>query len=218
MDDGLLVVNAGNGLFHVYQRNAGGQFQEVFRQLQSFTTQSRLDVSGSAVIVQSFEGGLRLFEPDGAGGWTATQFPFASMPPGIGLALAGGVRLDGDKLIALQAFRTPPSVEFRGIVSVWTRDAFGQFQRSGLFVEPHRAGSLPTLLGNNGRALALDGDDIALGLPSTPWCATTVANRSFFGDSGTQGYASVCGSRSGAAYFLSASRLGDGLFSGDFEP
>lgn len=216
LDQDLLAVDAGAGRFHVFQRDAGGPFQEVFRQEQTFTTRSQLDLSGSTLVVQSFDGALRIFQPDGSGGWDTSQFPFAPMPPGIGLALGAGVRVDGDRILALQTFQTAPSVEPRGIASVWTRDGFGQFERSAQFVEPHRAGSLGTQLGSFGRALALDGDDIGLGLPGTPWCQTA-GTQAFFGDSGPQNYISACAGRFGGAYVLRASTLGDGLFAGDFE-
>jgi len=219
MDGDLLVVSAGNGRFHIYQRGLGAQFDEIFRQEQLLTSRSKLDVSGSTVAVQTFEGGLRLFDPDGSGAWASSEFPTVGLPPEIGLALGEGIRIDGDTFIALQGYQNSPSPAFRRIVSVFRRGgATGKFVRTALFVEPHQHPTLETNLGSGGSAFALDGDDILLGYPATSWCDQEFGTRSFFGDSGSQNYAAVCAGRSGAAYFARASLLERIIFESSFEP
>lgn len=218
MDSGLLAVSAGRGLFHVYQRGAGAQFSEIFRQEMVLTAVSLLDLSDSTVIVQTREGGLRIYQPDASGVWSPTQFPVVGLPSEIGLALGEGIRIDGDTFIAMQGFRTPPNDSFRRIVSVWKRGGTGEFSRSALFVEPHQLPIGATMLGSNGRAFALDGDDLLLGYPFTPWCDHELGSNAFFGDSGTQNYRNVCGARAGAAYFARASLLNEIIFESGFEP
>lgn len=215
MDGDLLVVNAGSGLFHVYQRDADAQFTEVFRQEQQLTSQALVDISDATVAVQTFEGGLRIFRPDTSGSWSQTQSVATPLPAALGLGLASGVRIDGDTIMTLQNFRTDESPDFRQVVSIWSRGENADFVRSSLFVDPHFPNPASANLGNAGRAFALDADDLLLGQPNTPWC--DVGSQGFFGDDGAQGYANVCAGRAGAVYFAHASKLGL-IFASGFEP
>jgi len=217
LDDGLLAVDAGGGRFRIYQETPGGPFSEVFRQNDSFTSRSHLAMANSTVVVQTFEGGLRIFEPDGNDGWAATQFPFSGLPGEIGLAFGEGVRKDGDTFITLRGFQISPNPTSRRIVSIWKRNPAGQFVRSGLFVEPHKQPTGDTLMGASGRAFALDGEDILLGHPNTSWCRRIPTSQAFFGEPGPLGFNSVCEGNSGVVYFLDATRYGDSAFADRFE-
>lgn len=218
MDDGLLVVNAGGGLFHIYERGAGAEFVEVFRQELSFTTVGLLDISDAVVAVQTFEGGVRVFEPHVSGGWSLTQLLPGGLPTELGLGIADGLRMDGNTIITLQSFDIAPNPDFRRIVGIWLRSADGQFARSARFVEPHRLAIGATQLGSAGRAFAVDGNDVVLGYPFTPWCDYVLSSRSFFGERRTPGYGNGCEERSGSAYFVEVSELGDIVFKSRFEP
>jgi len=217
LDDGLLAVDAGGGRFRIYQEGAGLPFSEVFRQNQSFTVRSHLAMANSTVVVQTFEGGLRIFEPDGNGGWAASQFPFTGLPGEIGLALGEGLRKDGDTFIALRGFQISPSPTFRRIISIWKRNPAGQFVRSGLFVEPHKQPTGETLMGAAGRAFALGGEDILIGHPRTSWCRRLPTSQAFLGEPTAFNFNNVCGGNSGMVYFLDATRYGDSAFADRFE-
>lgn len=217
LDEGLLAVDAGGGRFRVYRESPDGSFAEVFRQNQSFTVRSHLAMANSTVVVQDFEGALRIFEPDGNGSWTATQFPFTGLPSEVGLALGEGVRKSGDTFITLRGFQISPSPTFRRIASIWKRNPAGQFVRSGLFVEPHKQPTGETLMGASGRAFALDGEDILLGHPNTPWCRSQPTIPSFLGEPSAFGYNNRCDGNSGMVYFLDATRYGDAVFRTRFE-
>ena len=215
LDQGRLVVNAGRGLFHVYERGIGAVFNEVFRQEESFTSRSYVDISGTTVAVQTFEGGLRLYSADPLGVWSVSGAASGSLPAEIGLGTGAAVRIDGDTLITLQDFQASGSPEFRQVVSVWSRAAGRQLVRAAVFVDPHLPPSGSARLGGFGQAFEIDGDDILLGQPQTHWCDH--GDRAFIGDSGPQGYADVCAGRSGAVFFASAGGLAT-LFASGFEP
>lgn len=215
LDGGRLVVSGGRGLFHVYARAAGASLVEVFRQEQSFTTRSRLDVSGNTVAVQTLEGALRLYSADVSGNWSLSASAGGTLPAGFGLGTGTAVRIDGQTLLTLQDFQTAASPEFRQVVSVWSRETSGELVRAAVFVDPHLPGSGSARLGSFGQAFELDGDELLLGQPFTDWC--DVGNRAFFGDNGPQGYAAACAGRSGAAFFASARGLVT-LFASGFEP
>jgi hypothetical protein len=215
LDQGRLVVNAGRGLFHVYERGIGAVFNEVYRQEESFTSRSYVDISGTTVAVQTFEGGLRLYSADPLGVWSVSGAASGSLPPEIGLGTGAAVRIDGDTLLTLQDFQASGSPEFRQVVSVWSRTPGRQLVRAAVFVDPHLPPAGTARLGAFGQAFEIDGDDVLLGQPQTHWC--DYGDRAFIGDSGPLGFASVCGSRSGAVFFASAGGLAT-LFASGFEP
>lgn len=214
LDQGRLVVNAGSGLFHVYQRGIGANFNEVFRQEEITTSRSRVDISGDTVAVQGSEGGLSLYRADELGAWSLAGGASGTLPVGFGLGFGVAVRIDGGTLLTLQDFQTPASPEFRQVASVWSHADTGELVRTAVFVDPHLPASGSARLGGFGQAFELDGDDIVMGQPFTHWC--DYGARAFIGDNGSQDYANVCAERSGAAFF--ASVLGfEGIFASGFE-
>lgn len=215
LDGELLAVGAGRGMFHLYRRDAAGTFAEEFRQTQQLTTRSSLDLSGSTVVVQSLEGSLQLYREYSPGFWGAAGSGSAQSPAPIGLSLESAVRMDGDRLVQLEDFQLNDSPNFRQVVSIWSLLADGQLERTAVFVDPHLPFPLSANLGSNGRAFALDGDDLLFGQPGSDLCLGT--GFSFLGDNGSQDYRSVCEQRSGAVYFARASKLGV-LFESGFEP
>ncbi|MCG6118780.1 MAG: hypothetical protein MEQ07_11410 [Aquimonas sp.] len=210
-----LAVSAGGGMFHVYRRNAAGSFVEEFRQTQQLSVNSSLALSDSTLVLQSLEGALRLYEEYSPGFWRETGLVSAQSPAPIGLSLGRAVRADGDRLIQLEDFQLNDSPNFRQVVSIWARKADGQLERTAVFVDPHLPFPASANLGSNGRAFALDGDDLLFGQPGSDLCLGT--GFSFLGDNGSQNYRSVCGQRSGAVYFARASKLGV-VFESGFEP
>ena len=214
LDGNLLVVGVGSDMFHLFRRNQGADFVEVFRQdVATAQGTQRVDVSGDTVVQQGRAGNLRLFRPDGAGDWSEVQNAFEALPIADGLGLANGVRIDGDRMVALQSFRPSGTVQFRQAVSIWLRQPGGGFERAGVFVDPHIRGASSAGLGNSGRALALHRQHLVMGQPFTPWCDNGATAQ--FGDPGSL-YGSTCGGRSGAALLAQVSAL-VALFADGFE-
>jgi hypothetical protein len=185
LDADLLAVSAGRGMFHVYRRNAAGSYLEEFRQTVPLTSRSSLDLSASTVVVQSIEGTLRLYEETSPGFWAESAIASAPSPSPIGLSLESAVRIDGNRLIQLEDFQLDDSPEFRQVVSIWARQPGGALERTSVFVDPHRRGAQTVNLGSNGRAFALEGDDLLVGQPGSDVCDGPSSD--FFGDSGSQG-------------------------------
>lgn len=215
LDGDLLVVGVDSDMFHLYRRTQDAAFVEVYRQDQARQQGTRLvDVSGDTVVQQGLAGNLRVFRPGEDGEWREVQNAFEPLPVGTGLGLANSVRIDGDRMLALQAFRGSGEVEFRQAVSIWMRQPGGAFERAGVFVDPHVRGTASAGLGNNGRALALHRDHVAMGQPFTPWCED--GGNALFGDTAGNAYGDICGGRSGAALMARASAL-VALFADGFE-
>ena len=215
LDGDLLVVGVGSDMFHLYRRTQGAAFVEVFRQdVAAAQGTPVVDVSGDTVVQQGLAGNLRFFRPDAGGTWALVQDVIAALPFANGLGLSNDVRIDGDRVVALQSFRPTGEVNFRQALSVWLRQPGGAFERAGVFVDPHIRGDATAGLGNFGRALALHGGHLVLGQPLTPWCDNGATAQ--FGDPGAI-YAATCGGRSGAVLLAEVPAL-VALFASGFEP